>query len=241
MVNNKLKMDNKKSKIFILHGWTYSIDKWLAFAGKLKSNNLDPAVLKIPGLTDKIDRPWIMEDYVNWLLGKVKNKKRKIILIGHSNGGRIAMAFSIKYPEKVEKLILIDSAGIYHDELYLKLKRGFFGIVAKTGRKFLKLKFAKDFLYFLVGERDYKEASENMKRTMINLLEWEKTFRPEEVAVPTVIIWGKHDGMTPVSDGKLLNEKIISSKLYIVNNARHSPQFSHPKEVSEIILENIIR
>lgn len=229
----------KKSSIYILHGWTYSLDRWIKFADKLKDLGTDPILLKVPGLTDKIDRPWIMDDYIKWLDEKIKKEKGKVILLGHSNGGRIAMAYSIRFPEKVEKIILIDSAGIYHDDFYIKTKRKVFGIVARTGKKLLKLNIAKDLLYKIVGERDYKEASEEMKKTMVNLLSWEKTFDPSKVKTPTIIIWGKGDQMTPVSDGYKLNQSIVNSQLSIINGARHSPQFTHPNEVLKIIKTNL--
>jgi len=228
----------KSGSIYILHGWSYSAEKWTPFVKELESKGFEINLLKVPGLTEEINKPWTIDNYVNWLFKKLE-KEKDAVLIGHSNGGRIAMAFSIKYPGKVSKLVLIDSAGIYHDELYIKLKRKIFGVVAKTGRKLARVGIARDFLYLLTGERDYKEASDNMKKTMINLLLWEKDFKPEEVKTPTIIIWGKNDGITPVLDAKVLNQKIINSKLYIVNNARHSPQFTHPKEVIDIILKNI--
>src|SRR3989344_6753590 len=107
-----------QSSIYILHGWAYSKDRWNPFLSLLKSKGLNPYLLPIPGLTDKIDKPWNIDDYVKWLLGKIE-KEEKIILIGHSNGGRIALNFSIKYLEKVAKLILIDSAGIYHNDILI--------------------------------------------------------------------------------------------------------------------------
>lgn len=225
-------------KIFILHGWTYSLEKWAPFVKELKSKGFEINLLKIPGLTANIDRPWTIENYVGWLYEKLE-KEKDIVLIGHSNGGRIAMAFSMKYPNKVARLILIDSAGIYHDELYIKLKRKVFGIIARTGGKISKTKIGKNLLYFLAGEKDYREASENMKKTIINLLAFDKNLKAEAISAPTIIIWGKKDDITPVSDAKVLNKKIINSKLYIINNARHSPQFSHPEKVAEIISQNL--
>src|SRR3989344_3554613 len=106
-------------KIFILHGWTRSTGKWNPFVELLKRKGIEVNLLKIPGLTQKIDKVWQINDYVEWL----------IKIIGNSNGGRIALNFAIKYPDKLSNLILIDSAGIYHNELSLKIKRLFFGSV----------------------------------------------------------------------------------------------------------------
>src|SRR3989344_1027021 len=121
-------------KIFILHGWTRSTGKWNPFVELLKRKGIEVNLLKIPGLTQKIDKVWQINDYVEWLIKIISNEamkqsNNKFILIGHSNGGRIALNFAIKYPDKLSNLILIDSAGIYHNELSLKIKRLFFGSV----------------------------------------------------------------------------------------------------------------
>lgn len=226
------------SPIYILHGWSYSVEKWTPFVKDLESKGFKINLLKIPGLTEKINKPWSIENYDNWLYKKLENEK-KIILIGHSNGGRIAMAFAIKYPDKVSKLILIDSAGIFHNEVFLRTKRILFGSLAKIGTKIVSNKNLRDFLYFLARERDYKNASPNMKRTMVNLIESDKTLKIDRISVPTIIIWGQDDRITPVSDGKILSERIVNSKLYIINDARHSPQFTHSQQVCDIILKEI--
>ena len=149
------------------------------------------------------------------------------------------MNFAIKFPNKVSKLVLIDSSGVYHDELSVKFKRKVFGTIAKTGRRILKNNLGKNLLYFLAGESDYKDADENMKKTMVNLLASDKVLKAENISIPTIIIWGEKDRITPVSDGKLLNNKIVNSKLNIVNDARHSPQFTHPEKVAEIVSKNL--
>lgn len=233
-----------QSPIYILHGWAYSKSKWAPFVSLLKKSGLTPVLANIPGLTEKINKPWDIDDYVNWLFKSLEKDpavtgQEKVILLGHSNGGRIAISFSIKYPDKVSKLILIDSAGIYHDELYIKLKRRIFGAIAKTGRKLARLSIARDFLYFLARERDYKEASENMKRTMVNLIESDIARKLDRISVPTILIWGQDDRVIPVSDGKILNAKIKNSRLFLIKGAQHSPQFTHPKQVSDIILRQL--
>ena len=225
-------------KIYILHGWTYNLDKWQPFVSALKNKKLNPILLKIPGLTEKINKPWTIEDYINWLNEKIE-KEDKVILLGHSNGGRIAMNFALAHPAKVKKLILIDSAGIYHDEIAIKIKRKAFGTIAKLGRKILKNDFGKKLLYSLARETDYKDADENMKKTMVNLLASDKILKAENISIPTIILWGEKDRITPLSDGEMLNKKIVKSKLLIVNGARHSPQFTHPQKLAEIIFQNI--
>jgi len=224
---------NMTKKIYILHGWTYSLDKWQKFSNLLKQAGFDPVFLQIPGLTEKSDEIWNIEKYSKWLGDKIGSSKA--VLLGHSNGGRIAAYFTSINPKRVEKLILIDSAGIYHKDIYIQIKRFVFGTLSKVGKKITSSDSMKNFLYFLAGERDYQKATPNMKLSMVNLSHHDLTPFLEKITVPTLIIWGKDDRITPVADGKIMQKLIKNSKLKVIDSARHSPFFTHPKEVIKII------
>jgi pimeloyl-ACP methyl ester carboxylesterase len=226
-------------KIYILHGWTYSLDKWEDFSDLLKKEGFDPVFLKIPGLTVKSDQVWDVKKYSDWLYNELLKTKEKVILLGHSNGGRIAAFFAAEHPEKIQDLILIDSAGIYHKELSLQIKRFVFGNVTKIGKKFTSSEALKNFLYHLAGEHDYQKASVNMKLSMVNLTRHDLTPFLSKITVPTLIIWGQNDKITPVSDAQIIRKLIKNSKLEIVKDARHTPFFTNPKEVVRIIKNGI--
>lgn len=220
-------------KIYILHGWTYSLNKWDEFRKIMKRNGFDLTFLEIPGLTKKSDEVWDLEKYSRWLEEKVGSSKS--ILLGHSNGGRIATYYATINPKKVEKLILIDSAGVYRKDLYIRIKRFIFRCIAGVGKKITSSKKLKKLLYSLAGERDYFEAPDNMKKSMINLINADLTPAYELLKTDTLIIWGKEDKVTPVTDAYLMHKLIPKSRLAIIEGARHSPFFTHPEEVAEII------
>jgi pimeloyl-ACP methyl ester carboxylesterase len=225
-------------KIYILHGWAYDTLKWQPFLDKLKSNGIEPIILKIPGLTDKIDKPWTVDDYVNWLDGKL-DKENKVILLGHSNGGKIALTFAFKFPNKIDKLFLIDSAGIYHNDTLIRFKRAIFTKLAKAGKRITKSEFLKNILYKFAGENDYNQANEIMKKTMQNLIKFDLTPMLTYIKTKTIIIWGKEDKITPIGDAYIFDKLLPNSNLFVINNARHSPQFTNVDEVSKIINEHI--
>ncbi|MDO8618706.1 MAG: alpha/beta hydrolase [Candidatus Daviesbacteria bacterium] len=230
-------------KIIVLHGWSYSakgvdpLEKWNNFVQELGLKGYQPTLLKIPGLTKNLKEVWTLEKYVDWLNTEVKNEK--VILLGHSNGGRISLAFTQKYPEKVSKLILIDSAGIYHNELPIRIKRFIFKNLAKFGKRISKSEKLKLLLYKLAREGDYKNATYKQRQTMINLINTDLTSLMSSIKTPTIIIWGEEDKVTPLSDGKNMGKLIKNSKLYVIKSAKHSPQFTHTKEVVNIINEHI--
>lgn len=225
-------------KIFILHGWTYSTDKWKPFISFVEANGISPVLLNVPGLTEGTTRVWTLDDYVEWLKEKLEDEKAPI-LIGHSNGGRIAIAFASKYPSKLKQLILIDSAGIYHNELPIRLKRLIFRNLAKIGKKISSSKKLRDLLYKVAKESDYKNATPQMRQTMVNLISSDLTPQLNEITTPSLIIWGKMDKSTPLSDGQLMHKQIKNSKIYIIDDARHSPHFTNTEEVGKKILEEI--
>lgn len=235
LASSKQQVAGSKAKILILHGWSYSTEKWEPFLNLIKGKDLNPRLLDIPGLTEPTDRVWTLEDYVEWLKEKVGTEKT--ILIGHSNGGRISIAFALKYPELVERLILIDSAGIRHRGGLTELKKFIFGSLAKIGKRITASEGARNALHKLARANDYKNASPEMRETMVNLISTDLSPELNNMKVPTLIIWGAEDKTTPLSDGKLMHKLILHSKLYIVNEARHSPQFTHPKEVCAKIVK----
>lgn len=227
------------NKALIIHGWTYSLEKYKKIAELLTFKGLETNILKVPGLTEKIDRAWSLDDYIDWLKNKIDKEKGKVVLIGHSNGGRIAAAYASKYPQKLAHLILIDSAGILHDAFHIKLRLLFWSYLAKIGRKMVSSAILKNLLYKVLGESDYNASSPEMKKTMTNLIKSDLLFHLNKINTATLIIWGELDKVTPLSDGKTMHKLIKNSKLHIVKGAKHAPHFTHTEEVASIILKTL--
>ncbi len=77
---------------------------------------------------------------------------------------------------------------------------------------------------------------------MVNMISVDLTPCLEKIIAPTLIIWGNEDRITPLSDGKLMHNRIKDSKFKIIDGAGHSPYFTHPDQVVKNILtviENI--
>lgn len=238
LADTKAKVGLMKN-IYILHGWTYSLDKWEPIISKLKATGLNPIQLKVPGLTAAIDKPWEITDYVDWLDQAISKEKNKIILIGHSNGGRITLNFAIKYPEKIRHLIIIDSGGIYDNGLFIRLKRSLFKAVSAIGRNLTDSELLRSLLYKIIGETDYQTASPIMRQTMINLLKSDASLNLSRIKIPVTIIWGRIDTITPLSHAYTLHRLISNSELHIIEDAHHAPFFTNPEEVTHIILKTI--
>lgn len=221
------------------------------------------------GKSDEPEENWRLDDYVEFVnefiektsrkggFELVKNllkkfdstktacveEKNKPILIGHSFGGRIAIKYAAKYPEKIDKLILTGAAGIKHS---LTAKQKIFFIAAKTGKIIFSLpiinnleKYAQKFLYKATREKDYYKASSKMKEIMKNVLAEDLTDYLDKIKTPTLLVWGKEDKTTPLADGEIMNEKIENSKLVVVDDSNHSLPYQWPEEFARIVEEFI--
>lgn len=167
---------------------------------------------------------------------------KKVILVAHSFGGRIAIKYAEKYPEDLGKLVLTGAAGIKHE---LTSRQKFFFRLSKIGKSIFSLpvlktfeRYAKKFLYKIVQERDYADASARMKEIMKNALAEDLTDILGKITVPIVLIWGRNDHSTPLEDGELMHEKIVGSKLFVIENANHSAPYNNAEEFAKIFIED---
>lgn len=229
----------KKLKIFILHGWAYTTERWQPLVDMLEKNGIEVNLLKIPGLTAPLDEVWDLDNYVDWLKEILDKEEGQVMLLGHSNGGRISVAYTSKYPDKVKQMIIIDSGGIYHNELPIRIKRFVFGNLARFGRKFTNSQTLRRFLYKLTRESDYERANPVLRKTMRNLISSDVAHLLSGIDIPTTIIWGENDEITPLTDGRLIHKLLRNSTLHIIKGAKHSPMFTHVEEVAKIIEEKL--
>ena len=68
-----------------------------------------------------------------------------------------------------------------------------------------------------------------------NYHELQKQYR--HIDTPTLLIWGRHDKVIPLSVGKKLNKEIRSSKLVVFERCGHNPQEELPKKTASVILK----
>src|SRR3989344_8737429 len=106
MANKEKTMGSINCKVIVLHGWTYAIDKWNDFIESMKNYGNDVLMLSVPGLTAETNRVWTLEDYISWLKETLDKENGPVVLVAHSNGGRIAIPFAASYPEKIKQLII---------------------------------------------------------------------------------------------------------------------------------------
>jgi 2-hydroxy-6-oxonona-2,4-dienedioate hydrolase len=173
-------------------------------------------------------------------------KSDKASLVGNSMGGWVAGLMAIKYPNRVEKIVLADAAGIIppsvntdeiyqlnnstRDEIRANLKRIFANPLLQNNEalvdQFMTARIAANDGYTI------NSLIESIKRKEDFLND-----RLAEIKKPTLIIWGKQDGLLPVSDAAVFNKGIASSQVIIFENCGHAPQFEKAAEFNKAVLE----
>ncbi len=242
-----------------IHGWGGSKESFTELREALKGQDIEILTPDLPGFGDEPepDRPWSTDDYADWVEQWLQTKLRdlglgtrnqKILLLGHSHGGRIALKLATQAPNPqslvpITHLFLCASAGIRHPRHFKRI----IGLtLAKIGKFFLMIPglkalepLGKKFLYKLVRVHDYEKASPVMRETLIKVTA--EDLRPllSKVTVPTDIFWGTDDGMTPVSDGKLMHREIKGSHLHLYPGIRHRVHRDKAQEIAAVILKTL--
>lgn len=237
---------NKVKVVVILHGWGSNPKSWQKVAEEFRKKNYQVQIPYLPGFDENnpIEKSYTLKDYSQWLFQFISQKEiNKPIIVGHSNGGRIAAYFAAKNQDRVGKLVLIGAAGIPPKN---KIKITVFKLAGQLGKSFFQFIKNKEFfnlgqkiIYKLIGESDYLKASPLMKKTMINMLSSDLTKDFSKINCPTLIIWGKHDKYTPLWMGKRIHQLIKHSQLEIIDNGRHGLHLTHPEKLTQLVTKFI--
>ena len=227
-----------KKDIYIVHGWTYSIEPWNSVVSILRSKGVTVHQLRVPGLTHPSDAVWDIDGYVEWLRGELEGAEKPIVL-GHSNGGRISLNFLKKYPDSLEKLILLNSAGINVSNQKISLKRRIFKLLAKIAKPLRYIPIVRKVVYRIIGGSDYDQAPANMKKTLNNMLVSDAGLDISDIDAPTTILWGQKDQITPLAQGRKMVDTLPRAKLREFEDWAHAPYITHPVELATVILEEL--
>lgn len=228
----KTKNLSKNKTLYIIHGWTYTVEPWTKTIELLEKNNVSVKMLNVPGLTAPSTRVWTIKEYAAWA---DKNIPTGSIALGHSNGGRILLNLCAAKPNKLQKLILLDAAGVYEPSK----KRDILRKVAKLGAPLKKITIIDKVFHKITGSTDYQKAPENMKQTLTNMLDSDKELVLAKVTTPTAILWGEDDTITPPRQAHVLKRKLADSTLNIHEGWTHAPYISDPAGLAKAILKEL--
>jgi pimeloyl-ACP methyl ester carboxylesterase len=230
----------KGKPVLILHGWGDSSVGWQLFAKEL-ANSFEVILLDLPGFgaTQSPKETWGLGDYatfVGTLLKKIRVQPYAII--GHSNGGSIAIRGLANKAFTTDKLVLLDSAGIRTE--YVGRKKAI-RLVTKTGKLLTKPLPAS------VRKKLRKKVYDTVGSDMLVVERLQETFKlvvtddvqqnAATLKLPTLLVYGMDDLSTPVQYGRMFHHLIAGSKLELIPGAGHFAHLDKPDEVMKKIKE----
>ena len=198
-----------ENTLVFLHGWGQNISMMQPLGDKLKKKGRI-IIVDLPGFGDSPEPKeiWTMYDYaaaIKSLLDELKVESP--IMIGHSFGGKISLIYASKY--KTSKLVVFGSPFKKEvEKLSTKTK------ILKKLKKVPVLKNLEGFAKKHIGSRDYKNASEFMRKILVEHVNLDITEDVKKIKCPTLIIWGTMDNEVPVEEAYEL-EKLISDSAVI--------------------------
>jgi pimeloyl-ACP methyl ester carboxylesterase len=224
--------------VLALHGWGGDIHSFWPVAERLISLGYQVHLLDLPGFgqTDLPNGTWGIDDYAQFVMDYLDNQNLdKVAVLGHSFGGRIGLKLAGDHPDRVEKMVLADSAGIrtplgWQHRLRSILTRTVRQILTLLGLKTLRTRLQERYNQRYASD-DYLNAGP-LRDTFVRVINEDLTDCARRVQAPTVLIWGDQDDDTPLWHGRRLEELIPDAGLIVFEGAGH---FAYLERLSDFV------
>lgn len=224
--------------LVFLHGWRSEATAW---RGVLENLQWPGALYAIDlpgfGASPALGREAGLAEYAAVVEGFIKkNNLRDIIMVGHSFGGRIAIVLAHNQPAWLAKLVLTGAAGV---------ERAFGGNLRRTAvraaAKAVKPLFSPSFMqplrrciYRALGSDDYI-ATPELAATFQRIIAQDLTPVLKNINVPTLLVWGADDAVTPPAYGTLMERMVPHSSLVVLSQAGHYAFIDAPEEFLQTV------
>ena len=163
---------------------------------------------------------------------------KRVNLMGNSLGGHVALVHTLKHPERIRSLILTGSSGLFENGMgdsypkrgdyeYIKKKTELTFYDPKTATKELV-----DEVYSITNNRIKAIKIIALAKSAIRNNLGEEL---NQIKVPTLLVWGNNDTITPPFVGQEFHKLIPNSELYFVDKCGHAPMMEVPDEFNAIL------
>jgi 2-hydroxy-6-oxonona-2,4-dienedioate hydrolase len=235
------------ANLILLHGLGGEGSNWAANIGALSQTYHVYAPDQI-GFGDS-EKPFIeykIETFVDFLAAFMQSLNiPKAILVGNSLGGWIAVDFAALHPEMVDKLVLVDAAGLSPQGGQMRLPADLNPASLAGMRKVLEsIVYNKQWITDAVVRQAFERRMKRgdgytIQRVMAGVLagnQWVDD-RLGSIRVPTLVLWGRDDELVPLSQGERFQKGLLAAKLVVLDQCGHVPQLEKPAEFNAELLK----
>jgi len=240
--------------VVLLHGFASSIENWVKVMPELtKSYRVIALDLRGFGWTDRPETDYSPEAQAKLVAALLDERgvTGKVSIVAHSWGSSVALAFALAQPERVERLALYD-AWVYDNQLpsmfHMARAPGIgemlFGLFydQRADERITQAFYDPEFISEALVE-DVERAFDRpgTRAAALSTVRGMDFTRMESkypsVKVPTLLLWGREDLVTPVSIGERLLRSLPQSKLVVYPRCGHFPMLEAASESTRDLRE----
>lgn len=220
-------------RLLLLHGWGSNAANMRPVAKALESDyhvfNVD---LPGHGMSPVPPTPWGIPEHaalVRWLLDDIVGTP--VTILGHSNGGRIAlhMASDPELKRGIERLVLVSPSGIrptrgagyYARRAVARTLKAPFQLLPPPLREFGLDWLRHSLVWKALGSSDYRNLHGVMRETFVKTVNFFVEDRIDRIDIPVLLFWGDRDTAISREQMRVLETKIPDSGLVVLANAGH--------------------
>jgi pimeloyl-ACP methyl ester carboxylesterase len=231
-------IEEGEGEVFILlHGLFGALSNWEGVVNNFSKSY--KVVIPLLPIYEMPVREAGLEKLVQFLSDFVENQNYDSFnLMGNSLGGHIALIFTLEYPQRVKRLILTGSSGLFENSMG--------GSFPKRGSyEYIKERVEYTFYDPKTVTKEYIdeifEVTKNIPKCL-RIVAIAKSAQRHNLAAelpnikaPTLLIWGLNDTITPPHVAHEFNRLIPTSKLKFIDKCCHAPMMEHPVKYNEIL------
>jgi pimeloyl-ACP methyl ester carboxylesterase len=232
----------KRPPVILLHGAGGTHLSWPPQIRRLAGEKIYALDLPGHGKSEGAGRQSI-DEYADDVITFMKEINiRAAVIVGHSMGSAVALTLALKYPKQVLGLALLGSGS------KLRVSPILLESVGNPNAFESAVDMANENCFSSESPQNLIEIS---KRTMLEIRppvllgdflacnEFDVTSQLENIKVPTLIICGTEDKMTPVKFSESLRDAIVNSQLHVLDHTAHIVMLEQPNAVADLLKQFI--
>lgn len=178
-----------------------------------------------------------VEEFVDFM------KLNDMIIMGNSLGGHVGLLYTLHNPSKVSKMVLTGSSGLFENAMGGSYPR-------RGSYDYIKERVAYTFYDPQVASKELVdevfETTKSIPKAMRIVAIAKSAQRNNlandlpKISVPTLLIWGLNDTITPPIVAHDFNRLIAGSELKFIDKCCHAPMMEHPEKFNELMEDFLV-
>lgn len=239
--------------LLFLHGWGSRLQHMRPLVEGL-SDSYRTHALDLPGhgASPPPPEPWGVPEHAQLLNTYIQNEiESSVTIIGHSNGGRIALYLASMAPfaDRIERLVLISPSGVQPKRSWGYHLRSTLANALKAPVTLLPEPLrtpAEDWLrhslvWRMLGSSDYNALQGVMRETFVKTVNYHLNGALSRIEIPTLLFWGTEDDAISRRQMEVIETSIDDCGLVELEGAGHFGHLDQPEQVlsgTRYFLEN---